>query len=225
MDYKVIGDTFPAVVITLNRGEKIVTQAGGMSWMSGNIEMTTSTRGGLGKGVKRALAGESIFQATYTAKQDNEHITCAATMPGKIIDLYLDGEREYIAQKGAFLAGEESVNMDMFTVKKISSALFGGQGIFLLKLSGKGTAFLEIGGHLEEYNLGVGEVIKVNTGNVAFFESSVNYEVETVKGAKNILFGGEGLFLTKLTGPGKVYLQTMNMGELAGALSSYIPTT
>ena len=105
MDYKVIGDTFPAVVITLNRGEKIVTQAGGMLWMSGNIEMTTSTRGGLGKGVKRALAGESIFQATYTAKQDNEHITCAATMPGKIIDLHLDGEREYIAQKGAFLAG------------------------------------------------------------------------------------------------------------------------
>lgn len=224
MNYRIIGDTFPAVEIGMNRGEKVITQAGGMSWMTDGIDMSTSTGGGLGKGLKRALAGESVFQATYTANQDNQTITCAAAMPGTIVPVNV-GEKEYIAQKGAFLVGQHTVNLDMYTVKGIGGALFGGEGLFLLKLTGRGTAFLEIAGYIVEKDLAPGEVLKVDTGNVAFFESTVNYDVERVKGAKNILFGGEGLFLTRLQGPGKVYLQTMSASELAGAVARYIPTS
>lgn len=224
MNYRIIGDTFPAVEIGMNAGEKVITQSGGMSWMTDGIEMSTSTGGGLGKGLKRALAGESVFQATYTATRDNQSITCAASMPGSIVPVNV-GEKEYIAQKGAFLVGQTSVNLDMYTVKNVGGALFGGEGIFLLKLTGRGTAFLEISGFLVEKELAPGEVLKVDTGNVAYFESTVNYDVERVKGAKNILFGGEGLFLTRLQGPGKVWLQTMSASELASSIARYIPTS
>lgn len=223
MNYKLIEGTCPAVEITLNRGESVKTQSGGMSWMSSGMKMETSTGGGLKKGLLRTLAGESLFQTNYVAQGDGEIIGIGAGLPGSIYVLELDGTREFIAQKEAFLAAEQGVNMDTVTVKSLSGALFGGEGIFLLKFSGVGTAFLEVGGQLIEKDLAPGEVLYVDTGNVVFYESSVNYEAEMVKGAKNMLFGGEGLVNTKLTGPGKVCLQTMNVKELSMLVYKFIP--
>lgn len=224
MEHKINGKPFPVVEITLNNGESVVTQTGGMTWMDNDISMTTSTNGGIGKGIKRMLAGESVFQNIYTAKRDNQTIACAATLPGEIIPLHLDGEKEYIVQKGGFLAGEKSVNISTYTANTVGGAIFSGEGVFLLKLSGTGTVFLELGGYIKEIDLDFNEKIKVNTGNVAYFESSVDYKVERIKGAKNMFLGGEGLFNTTLTGPGKVYLQTMTAQTLASAINQYIVT-
>ncbi len=162
--------------------------------------------------------------ATYTADKDNAKITFASAAPGEIRPLSIDASHEYIAQKGAFLCAEDDVKLKSVFTKSFGAGLVGGEGFVLQELSGSGTAFLELDGSLKEINLAAGERIKVDTGNVAFFEKSVGYSVETVKGLKNKLFGGEGLFLTVLTGPGKVWLQTVSIAELASKIRRYIPT-
>ncbi len=223
MQYNIFGNTMPAVEFALNKGEAIYTQAGGMSWMSDNISMTTNTKGGIFKGLARVFSGDSLFMATYTADKDNESITFASTTPGEIKPVVIDSMHEYIAQKGAFLCAEEGVNLKTVFTKSFMRGLVGGEGFILQELTGEGTAFLELDGSLKEIDLAPGERIKVDTGNVAFFEKSVGYSVEVVKGFKNIMFGGEGMFLTVLTGPGKVWLQTVNIRELAARIGKYIP--
>lgn len=225
MKYRIIGNTMPAVEIKFDSaGESIFTQSGGMTWMSEGIHMSTNTRGGFMKGIGRMFAGESLFMATYTADRPNAEIAFASTVAGQIlpIDAGLDGG--LICQKGAFLCAQESVNLNITFSKKISSGLFGGEGFILEDISGQGMAFLEIDGDMIEKHLAPGEVLKVDTGNVVAFERSVNYEIEMVKGFSNIIFGGEGLFLTKLTGPGKVILQTQNLAEFAGRIARFIPS-
>ena len=224
MKYDVFGDMLPAVEITLNKGESIYTQSGGMAWMTDGLTMETNTKGGLLKGIARSFSGDSIFMVTYTANNDNEKITFASAAPGEIRPLDVDASHEYIAQKGAFLCAENGVNIKSVFTKSFGAGLAGGEGFILQEISGSGTAFLELDGSLKEIDLAPGERIKVDSGNVAFFEKSVGYSVETVKGFKNILFGGEGLFLTVLTGPGKVWLQTVSLSELASKLRKYIPT-
>lgn len=223
MKYLIQGSNLPVVSMTLNRGEKIYTQAGGLAWMDNNITMDTNMRGGFGKSFARMFTGESLFMATYTANQDNAEISFASTFVGTIIPVNLQGTN-LICQKDAFLCAEESVELDTVFTKKFSAGLFGGEGFLLQKISGRGMAFLEIDGDLIEKNLGVNEVIKIDTGHVAAFEEHMAYEVEMVKGFKNILFGGEGLFLTTIKGPGKVYLQTMNMQSLAQRIIPYVPS-
>lgn len=223
MKYEIQGSNLPVVTMTLNRGEKIYTQAGGMAWMDSNITMDTNMRGGLGKSFARMFTGESLFMATYTAQTQDAQIAFASTFVGTILPVQLTGTN-LICQKDAFLCAEETVNLDTVFTKKLSAGLFGGEGFLLQKLSGYGTAFLEIDGDLIEKTLAPNEVIKIDTGHVAAFEEHMPYEVEMVKGFKNILFGGEGLFLTTLRGPGKVYLQTMNMQSLASRIIPYVPS-
>lgn len=200
------------------------TQSGGMAWMSEGVEMDTNTRGGLLKGVGRMFAGESLFMANYTASKPCATIAFASTVAGEIMPLDVGATGGMICQKGAFLCAEPNVNLSIALTKKISSGLFGGEGFILQELSGNGMAFLEIDGDRIEKTLEPGEVLKVDTGNVVAFEKGMRYEVEMVKGIKNILLGGEGLFLTKLVGPGKVILQTQNFAEFAGRIARMIPS-
>lgn len=224
MDYKIIGKVIPAVEIRLNKGETMFTQSGGMSWQSDGLEMSTNTRGGMLKGLGRMLSGESMFMAHYSAVRDGATIAFASTVPGSIVSVDAENVGGLIIQKGAFLCAEDSVELETVFTKKLSSGFFGGEGFILQRISGRGKAFLEIDGDMMQKELQPGEVLKVDSGNVAAFSASVGYEIETVKGMGNILFGGEGLFLTKLTGPGKVILQTMNFADFAAKIASRIPS-
>ena len=221
MNYEIKGNVVPAVEVSLSRGESVFTQSGGMFYQTEGIKMDTNTRGGLFKGIGRMFAGESMFIATYTATQDAK-VAFASTLPGSIIPVDVS-EGRFTIQKGAFLAAESSIELRTTFNKKLGTGFFGGEGFILQELSGRGIAFLEVDGDAIEMNLAPGEVLKVDTGNLVGFEDSVRYEVESVKGLGNILFGGEGLFLTRLTGPGKVILQTMNMNEFVLRIDSYMP--
>lgn len=226
MKYEIIGDTMPAIEVVFDApGEGMYTQSGGMAWMTEGVEMSTNAKGGLMKGIGRMFAGESLFMASYKAERAGAMIAFASTVAGRIIPLDVGATGGMICQKGAFLCAEESVNLSVTFTKKFSAGLFGGEGFILEDLSGEGIAFLEIDGDMVEKNLQPGEVLKVDTGNVVAFDRSVQYEIQTVKGLGNIFFGGEGLFLTRLVGPGRVILQTQNIAEFAGRIARFIPTS
>ena len=226
MKYEIIGSTVPVIEVTLNRGETMYTQSGGMTYQSDGIVMNTNTRGGLLKGLGRAFSGESIFMANYTAQKDNALIAFATTVPGSIIPIDLrNNPQGIILQKGAFLCAEDSVTTQVQFTKRLSAGLFGGEGFILQRASGNGHVFLEIDGDPIIKDLAPGEVLKVDTGNVVAMEPSVGYEIETVKGLGNILLGGEGLFLTKLVGPGRVILQSQNFKDFATRLIPYMPVS
>ena len=225
MNYKIIGETVPVVEMRLNKGETVYTQSGGMTYQSEGIDMSTNTHGGIMKGLGRMLAGESMFMANYTAKNDGATIAFASTVPGAIMPVDLSNiPQGLIIQKGAFLCAENSVETSVTLTKKFGAGLFGGEGFILQKASGKGMLFLEVDGDVIEKELETGEVLKVDTGNVVAFDSNVKYEIETVKGLGNIFLGGEGLFLTKLVGPGKVILQSQNFQDFAGRVIKLMPS-
>jgi len=223
MQYRIIGTTVPAVEVSLSKGEAMYTQSGAMAWQSKGIEMESNTRGGVLKGLGRMLSRESFFMATYTATSSDAMVAFASTVPGSVLPVDLSSTSGFTIQKGAFLCAQPTVELNVTFSKKFSSGLFGGEGFILQKMTGSGLAFLEVDGDVIEKQLNDGEVLKVDTGNVVGFEESVNYEIEMVKGLKNILFGGEGLFLTKLTGPGKVILQTLNFNDFANRIVSLFP--
>ena len=223
MKYRIEGGSLPVVTIELNRGESIYTQSGGMSWMDDGIAMDTNLRGGLLGGLGRMFTGESLFMATYTAQQDGRQIALASTFPGSILVLEVRPGQEYICQESAFLCATPGVKLSVEFTRNLGGGLFGGEGFMLQRLSGTGLVFLEVDGHAVQRELSAGERLKVDTGNVAVFDASVGYSVEMVRGFKNVLFGGEGLFLTVLQGPGKVWLQTISMPEFAGRMIPYLP--
>ena len=226
MEHKILGQTVPVVEMTLNAGETVYTQSGGMAYQTEGIDMQTNTRGGIMKGIGRMFAGESMFMANYTAKKDGAMVAFASTVPGNIINVDLREMPEgLMIQKGAFLCAESNVETSVAFTKKFSTGLFGGEGFILQKAKGNGQLFLEIDGDPIKKDLAEGEVLKVDTGNVVAFQPSVSYEIETVKGLGNIFLGGEGLFLTKLVGPGRVILQSQNFKEFAGRLAPYMPTS
>ena len=224
MRYEIKGDSLPVVICDLIAGETIVSESGAMGWMSDNILMDTNMKGGLFGGIGRAFSGESIFLNTFTCNHGSGLIAFPSSFPGKIVARKLFPGETIICQKGAFLAGEASVKLETFFRKKLGAGFFGGEGFILQKIIGPGLVFLEFDGHVEEYTLDMGQKLKVDTGNVAMFDASVDFNVEMVKGFKNIFFGGEGLFLSTLRGPGKVYLQTMPIQNLAGQLGRYYNT-
>lgn len=224
MQYKIQGGTLPVVICTLDSGEKMITQRGSMAWMSPNMQMETSTNGGLGKAFGRMLSGDSIFQNNYTATGGSGLIAFASTFPGEIRPFQVGPGEELILQKRSFLASEASVKLSMHFHKKIGSGLFGGEGFILQRVSGNGTVFVEFDGSVVEYELKPGQKIVVDTGNLAAMSASCQMEIKTVPGVKNILFGGEGLFHTVITGPGRVWLQTMPISAVAEALRPYFPT-
>lgn len=224
MDYRILGETLPVVEIRLMTGEAMYTQSGGMAWMSEGLTLDSNIKGGLMKGIGRMFTGESLFMATYTAVRPDCIIAFASTVPGRILPVDMS-RTSLICQKGAFLCAQPTVEVSTVFTKKSSAGFFGGEGFILQQLKGSGMAFLEVDGDVVEKTLAPGEVMKVDTGNVFAFEPTVSYEIETIKGVKNMLFGGEGLFLTRLTGPGKIYMQTMNIAEFTGRIAQGLPTS
>ena len=222
MTYSIEGEPLPAVICNLENGETMITEKGAMSWMSPNMQMETTSNGGIGKMFGRAFSGESMFHNIYTARGDGM-IAFGSSFPGKILAVETGTGRELILQKSAFLASESTVELSIAFNKKLGAGFFGGEGFIMQRLSGHGIAFVEIDGDLVEYDLAPGQQIVVDTGNVAGFESTVTMDVRQVPGLKNKLMGGEGLFNTYLTGPGKIWLQTMPISSMAAALAGLMP--
>ena len=223
MRYEIKGGVFPIVVCYLEDGEQMITEKGSMVWQSPNVKMETSG-GGLGKMFSKALSGESMFQNIYTAQGGAAMITFGSSFPGKILPIEIAPGKEIILQKKAFLASESGVKLDIHFNKKLGAGFFGGEGFIMQRLSGSGMAFAEIDGELVEYDLAPGEEMIVDTGNVAGFEPGGSIDIRQVAGIKNKLLGGEGFFNTVLTGPGKIWLQTMPISGVAEAIRPFIPT-
>ena len=222
MRYEIKGGSFPVVICNLENGEKMITEKGSMVWMSPNMQMQTHG-GGLGRMFSKAFTGESMFQNTYTANGAGM-IAFGSSFPGQIKAVTIAPGQEMIVQKSAFLASEAGVQLSLHFRKNLGAGLFGGEGFIMQRLSGSGTAFVEIDGSLIEYDLKPGQKIVVDTGNVAGFSVGVQMEIQQVPGVKNVLLGGEGLFNTVLTGPGRVWLQTMPISNVAASIRPYIPT-
>ena len=221
--FKIVGSTLQAAILTLRNGAHIYTETGAMSWMSDGINMNTNMGGGIGGLFKRALGGESLFVVDYVAQREGALVAFSSDFPGKIVPINLAQGQTMIAQRQSFLVAEKSVNLSIQFNRKLGSGLFGGEGFILQKFDGPGTFFAAFDGEIVEYTLEAGQILKVDTGHVAMLEPSVGFDIEMVKGFKNMLFGGEGLFLAKLTGPGRIWLQTMPMSKLAGAIMQYLP--
>ncbi len=224
MQYQIQGETLPVVVCRLEGGEKMITEGGAMSWMSPNMKMETSSNGGVGKALGRAFAGEHFFQNIYTAVGGEGFIAFASSFPGSIRAFEIEPGKEMIFQKSAFLAAEAGVKLSVHFRKKLGSGLFGGEGFIMQKVSGQGTMFAEFDGHIMEYELQQGQQIIVDTGHLAAMSATCQIDIKNVPGVKNMLFGGEGLFNTVITGPGRVLLQTMPICNVAGVLRPYLPS-
>lgn len=214
MKYEIKGNDLPVVILTLNKGEKIITERGAMSWMSETIQMQTNAKKG---GFGRFFTGESIFQNTFTATKDGDFIALSSSFPGQIL-VFDVTNKGLIVQKRAFLAREEDVEMKVYFQKKFGAGLFGGEGFIMQQFRGKGHVFLEIDGGLCEYDLKAGESLIVDTGYLAAMEETVSFDIVGVGGAKNAIFGGNGIFNSKLTGPGKIWIQSMPMSRLVQVL-------
>ncbi len=223
--YQIIGEDMPVLTVELRPGQTVFTESGAMAWMSGNVEMQTSSGGGLGKMFGRMLAGESLFITDFTCTGGSGIVAFAADFPGKIIPIPLAPGQSLIAQKEAFLCAEKSVDLAAHFRRRLGAGLAGGEGFVMQRLTGPGLAFLSIDGTVVEYTLAEGQLLKVDTGHVGAFDPTVQFEIERVKGFANALFGGEGLFLATLRGPGRVWLQSMPVMNLAGRLAGYMPTS
>lgn len=223
MEYEIVGEPFPMVICKLKKGETMKNETGAMAFMTSGMKMDTNTGGGLLKGLGRALSGDTIFLNFFTAQEDNQEIGFSSCTPGKIVPIKLDGTKTIIGERNAFLAAEESVDLNIYFKQSIGAGLFAGEGFVLQKFSGEGIVFLEIDGEVIERDLKEGEKILIDPGHIAIMEETVKFDIERVKGAKNMIFG-EGLFFTKIEGPGKVWLQTMPITRLAEAIIPYIPT-
>ena len=224
MRYQIQGETLPVVICELEGGEKMITEGGGMAWMSPNMLMETTTNGGIGKAFGRMFSREHMFKNIYTAQGGPGMIAFASSFPGSVRAFQIAPGQEMILQKSAFLAGEMGIELSVFFNKKFSSGLFGGEGFIMQKVSGHGIVFTEFDGHVIEYELQPGQQIVVDTGHLAAMTATCSMEIKSVPGVKNMLFGGEGIFNTVITGPGRVWLQTMPISNVAGALRPYIPT-
>lgn len=222
MKYQIKGEPMPVVVCELENGESMICESGAMSWMSPNMQMET-LGGGVGKMFGRMFSGESLFQNRYTA-QGSGMIAFASSIPGAIRAIEIDAAHPVVVQKRGFLAAEPGVELSVFFQKKAGAGLVGGEGFVMQKLSGSGTAFIEIDGSTVEYDLQAGQQIIVSTGQLAMMDASCSIDVQTVKGVKNALLGGEGFFNTVVTGPGHVVLQTMPLVGLASAIAPLLPT-
>ena len=224
MQYTIEGTPLPVVTCHLQAGEAMITERGSMSWMSPNMQMETGSNGGLGKAFGRMFAGEALFQNRYTARGGPGMIAFASSFPGQIRAFEVAPGQELVLQKSAFLAAESGVELSVFFQKKLGAGFFGGEGFIMQRVSGRGTVFCEFDGFVKEYELAPGQSIVVDTGYLAAMEASCSMEIQAISGAKNILFGGEGLFNTVVTGPGRIYLQSMPIYNVAAAIRPFIPT-
>ena len=221
MNYNIEGEPLPVVICNLEANETMITEKGAMSWMTPNMKMETTSNGGIGKMFGRAFSGESMFQNRYTSMGGPGMIAFASSFPGAIKALEISNGHSMIVQKSAFLASEEGVELSMHFQKKLGKGIFGGEGFIMQRLSGNGTAFVEIDGHAVEYDLSAGQEILISTGYLAAMEETCTMDVVAVKGVKNMLIGGEGIFNTVVKGPGKVILQTMPISKVAELLTPF----
>lgn len=224
MQYEIKGAPLPVLICNINDGETVVTEKGGMSWMTPNMEMSTNAGGSFGKAMSRMFSGESMFQNTYTARGGAGQIAFASSFPGEILAIPVSDSNTIVAQKSAFMACEAGVQMSIHFQRKAGAGFFGGEGFIMQKFQGNGMVFLEIDGSVITYDLQPGQSMLIDTGHLAAMDATVSIDVETVKGIGNKLFGGEGFFNTKVTGPGRVWLQTMPASAVAAAVSPYMPT-
>lgn len=224
MEYKISGDNLQLVTIQIQPGEKIYAEAGSMVYMSENVKMEAKMRGGLLKGIGRKFAGETMFLTEFTTVGGNGLISFGGNVPGTIKPVEITSGREFLAQKDAFLCAEDSVDMSIAFQKRLGAAFFGGEGFILEKLFGSGKVFVHACGDFVEFDLKPDQVLKVDTGSVVGWDSTVSYDIERVKGIKTMFFGGEGLFITTLRGPGHVILQSLDLSNLATALAPFMPT-
>lgn len=222
MKYQIKGEPMPVVIFQLEDGESVICESGAMSWMSPNLEMETSG-GGAGKVFGRMFSGEGMFQNRYTARKGAGMIAFASKFPGDIRAVEITRDSPVICQKGAFLASTEGVELSVAFQQKFSTGLFGGEGFIMQKLSGNGTAFIEIDGSTIEYNLEHGQQMLIDTGYLAMMDATVKMEIQKIKGLKNVMLGGEGLFNTLVTGPGRVVIQTMPISGFAAFIASLLP--
>ncbi len=225
MKYEIHGTLMQSVEIELARGESVYTESGGMAWLAGDVEMQTNTKGGLLKGLGRMVAGESLFMTTYRCRGERALVTFTPESPGKVLAFELAAGQSLICQKDSFMVAQETVTLEMHFRKRLGAGLFGGEGFILQKVTGPGLVFVELAGEIRQYDLTADQVIMVDPGHLALYEPTVDYNITTVKGVTNMLFSGEGLFLATLRGPGKVWLQSMPLSNLAAKLARYLPTS
>jgi len=216
-DFHVLGDVMQAVVVPLAAGQEVQAEAGAMLYIAGDVQMDTSMRGGLWGGLRRMVAGESLFMTRFRARGPGQ-VAFAAPHPGNVKRLDLAGGPGWLCQRDSFLCATSGVEINIAFTKRFGAGLFGGEGFILEKLSGAGTAMIHAGGNLVEFDLVAGQSLRVDTGCIVAFEEAVRYDIQFVGGFKNALFGGEGLFLAELTGPGKCILQTLPFSRLAGRI-------
>ncbi|MBE5889944.1 MAG: TIGR00266 family protein [Lachnospiraceae bacterium] len=224
MNYTIEGEPLPVVICNLDANETMITEKGAMSWMTPNMQMETTSNGGIGKMFGRAFTGEAMFQNRYTAMGGPGQIAFASSFPGCVRAFEIGPGQELIAQKSAFLASTAGVELSLHFRKKLGAGLFGGEGFIMQRLSGQGLAFLEFDGYIKEYDLGPGQQMVIDTGYLAAMTATCQMDIQTVPGVKNALFGGEGLFNTVVTGPGHIWLQSMPVSQLAGAIQPFIVT-
>lgn len=223
MKYSIEGGSLPAVVIQLDPGETIISEVGGRTWCRGSVVTETKAEGGIGKSLGRMFSGESLFMSRYTA-QGSAEIVFASSFPGRIVARTLNQGESIICQKSSFLCATAGVELAVHLQKKVGAGFVGGEGFIMQRITGPGTVFLELDGYCPEYDLAPGEQLVCDTGVVALIDATCQIDVQMVKGAKNMLLGGEGLFDTVITGPGKVYLQTMSISRLAQQLRPFLPS-
>ena len=221
--YEIEGGSLPVVICYPEMGQTLCTQSGAMSWMSPNMQMQTNSGGGFKKALGRLFSGDSIFMNEYTPQGGNGMIAFASSFPGSIIPFEITNGNGIIVQKSGFLAMEKGLDLSVFFQKSLGRGFFGGEGFIMQRISGEGTAFVEIDGYCKEYTLAAGESIIVDTGYLAAMSETCTMDIQTVKGIKNALFGGEGIFNTRITGPGKVYIQSMPIINTAQRLLPYLP--
>ncbi len=223
MKHTIRGTTLQIADVELSQGESVFTESGGMSWMSPNIGMESGLKGGVGRSIGRMFSGESLFMTTYTCQEGTGIISFCNEFPGKIIKKKLEDGESIICQRDAFMMAETGVELKMEFNKRLGAGIFGGEGFFLQRITGPGNAFLELAGEITEYDLEEGQSLKIDPGYIGAFESSVKYDIARVQGIKNMLFSGEGLFLATLSGPGKIWLQSMPIPNLAKKIVKYLP--
>jgi uncharacterized protein (TIGR00266 family) len=223
MKFEIIGDNQQMAKLELQQDEGIFAEAGSMVNMSGNMAMEAQLKGGIIAGLKRAVAGDSLFLTRFTPKDGPGFVSFAGTMTGKIFPVRIEPGRDFIAQKSSFLCCEEPVCLDIAFIKKLSAGFFGGEGFILQRMTGEGAAFLHCCGDIIEIRLKEGEIVRVQTGLVVGFDDTVTYDIALAGGITTALFGGEGLFVTTLTGPGRVVLQSMDIAKIAATILPYLP--
>ena len=221
--YEITGDNLPVVICYPEAGQTLCTEKGSMSWMSPNMKMDTNAGGGVKKALGRLFAGESVFLNEYTPQGGAGMIAFASSFPGSIIPLTLTENEGIVVQKRGFLAMEKGLELSVFFQRKLGKGFFGGEGFIMQKIRGNGMVFIEIDGSCTVYDLKAGESLILDTGYLAAMSETCTMDIEAIKGAKNVLFGGEGMFNTKVTGPGKVYVQSMPISNVANALKPYLP--